>query len=135
MVLSFFFVCLDNLMTIHVEFKRVSSGRFQFFFVWEERVLLSSDPYTEMRSAKRGLRSVKANAHRPLAYLRLHTPDGYCFSLLAKNGRVLAYGSFYPTQADMDADIAVLIKCCSSMLFCQERTLNGTTSDLEGMEL
>lgn len=105
-------------MAVQFEFKRMERGKFYFFVFNEGRLILSSEPYTQMRSAKRGYKSFLSYAHQSLAYIRLDTPEGHSFCLQSKNGKIIGYGQYYENPKNRDADIVHLMDTFAPTPIC-----------------
>lgn len=72
-------------------------------------ILLASEGYGSIDSAKKGTASVQANCESPTAFVKTTTDGGkFRFNLKAKNNQVIGISQNYDSEASRDAGIAAV---------------------------
>jgi len=95
-------------MAAKFEIKKATSGQFYFNLrAGNNEVILTSQQYKELASAKTGIDSVKANVGDDGKYERKTATDGQQFFVLkAANGETIGKSEMYKTAAAMEKGIA-----------------------------
>lgn len=99
-------------MAAKFELKKGGSGQFMFNLkAGNGEVILTSELYTEKRSAEHGIDSVKANASDDSRYERKTAKNGQPFFVLkAMNGETLGKSEMYSSATAMENGVASVKK-------------------------
>ncbi len=99
-------------MAAKFEIKTAASGQFHFNLkAGNGEVILSSEQYKEIASAKAGIESVKVNSADDARFERKEAKDGSPFFVLkAANGQTIGKSEMYKSTASMENGIASVKK-------------------------
>ena len=92
------------------ELYRDNAGEFRFRLkAVNGNIVLASEGYGSVTSAKKGAASVQANCESPTAFVKTVTEGGkFRFNLKAKNNQVIGTSQNYETEGSRDAGIAAV---------------------------
>jgi uncharacterized protein YegP (UPF0339 family) len=90
------------------ELSKSSDGQFRFVLkAGNAEIILTSELYKALDSAKNGIDSVRANAANASRYDKLESSNGkHYFTLKAANHQVIGTSQMYPSTVNRDAGIA-----------------------------
>ena len=92
------------------EISKNAKGQFHFVLrAGDEKILLRSEQYESMGSAKNGIASVQNNCGRDDLYEKKDASDGRSFfNLKAANHQIIGTSSMYATAQERDAALAAV---------------------------
>ncbi len=99
-------------MAAKFEIKKSANEQFMFNLkAANGEVILTSETYSQKRSAEQGIASVKANASDDSRFERKTAKDGSpYFVLKAANGEIIGKSEMYSSVAAMEKGIASVVK-------------------------
>jgi uncharacterized protein len=109
-------------MAAKFEIKKSADEQFMFNLEAANReVILTSETYSQKRSAEQGIASVKANASDDTRFERKTKDGSPYFVLKAANGEIIGKSEMYSSVAAMENGIASVVKNAAEALQVSSR--------------